>query len=85
MARLVRERDGEGYYGSVVEAITPQTGERELVSEPVIGKSLLVGTMTAGTYSKRDWWCTTPVTEIIKKTDKYIRFRTKNSIYKLYF
>ena len=90
MAYLRRTRDGEGYYGSLVEAIrqNPDTGEleRELVTKPRIGWALKVGTVTAGTYSTRDWWMTTEITEIIEEDvveDEYFyyKFRTGNSIY----
>jgi hypothetical protein len=84
MPRLVRDRDGEGHYGSRVESINPETGERTNVSAPVIGECFFIGTVTAGTFSQRDWWCTTPVTEIISEDDKKIRFKTGNSTYTYY-
>ena len=81
MARLIRERDGEGYFGSRVESFDPVTGK--LVGDrPMVGCALRVGTMTAGTYSSRDWWMTTPITEIISEDDNEIRFKTKNSTYR---
>ena len=82
MAILIRKSDGEGYSGSRVEAIDPETGQ-VVGHEPMVGKVFLVGTMTAGTYSDRDWWLTTPITEIISHTDEEIKFKTKNSIYTL--
>lgn len=84
MARIVRDRDGEGYFGSRVEAIDLETGKYEFVNGPVIGKCLKVGTMTAGMFSKRDWWCTTPVLAILESTDDSVRFKTKNSTYTFY-
>lgn len=51
--------------------------------EPIVGCSLLVGSVTARSYSNQDYWLTTPVTEIIKKTKKYVLFKTENSTYKL--
>ena len=80
MSKLIRDRDGEGYFGSRVESIDPKTGK--VVSDiPTVGQCLKVGTMTAGMFTNRDWWMTTPITEIISEDDKQIRFKTKNSTY----
>ena len=84
MAKLIRDRDGEGYYGSCVEALEfdGKTAGGKLVGhEPMVGCCLKVGTLTAGTYSDRDWWMTTPITEITSETDDEIKFKTKNSTY----
>jgi len=81
MATLVRERDGEGHYGSMVESFDPKTGKC-VGNVPMVGCALRVGTATAGTYSTRDWWLTTPITEIVSEDDKVIIFKTKNSTYK---
>lgn len=51
--------------------------------EPIVGCSLLVGSVTARSYSNQDYWLTTEITEIVKKTKKYIIFKTLNSTYKL--
>lgn len=51
--------------------------------EPIIGCSLLVGGITARTYSHQDYWLTTEITEILEKTDDYVIFKTLNSTYKL--
>ena len=80
MPSLARDRDGEGYSGSLVEAIDPDTG-KVVGHEPMVGKALKVGTMTAGTYSNRDWWLTTPITEIISETEDEVKFKTGNSTY----
>ena len=80
MATLIRDRDGEGYYGSRVEAIDPETG-KTVGHEPMVGKALLVGTVGTGTFTTRDWWLTTAITEIISETDEEIRFKTGNSTY----
>ena len=52
--------------------------------EPKVGRSLLMGTMILSFQ-----WLTTPITEIIETKDdtprKFIKFRTKNSIYELYY
>lgn len=84
MARLVRESDGEGYFGSRVEAWDRTTGEM-VGNQPIIGKCLLVGTMTAGMFSSRDWWRTTEITEFLEEKDDYLRFKTvSGSTYTLY-
>lgn len=51
--------------------------------KPIVGCSLLVGSITARSYSGQDYWMTTPVVEILEKTKNYCIFRTNNSIYKL--
>ena len=51
--------------------------------EPIVGCSLLVGSVTARSYSEQDYWLTTPIIQILEKTDEYILFKTDNSIYKL--
>lgn len=58
-------------------------------SVPTVGCSMLVGSITARTYSNQDYWLTTKVTEILeeKKTEdglyEYVRFRTENSEYEI--
>jgi hypothetical protein len=51
--------------------------------KPIIGCSMMVGSITARSYSNQDYWLTTPVTKILKETDKYVIFETENSKYKL--
>ena len=51
--------------------------------EPIVGCSLMVGSITARSYSNQDYWLTTHITKIVKKTKKYIIFETENSTYKL--
>lgn len=56
---------------------------------PIVGCSLLVGSITARSYSDSDFWLTTPVTEIVEDNRyedgsiNFIRFKTKNSEYEL--
>jgi hypothetical protein len=72
--------------GARVEAIKwTEDGKFESVvdNKPVVGCSLLVGSVTARSYSSQDYWLTTPVTEIIEETNEYISFKTENSNYKL--
>lgn len=82
MASLIRDGDGEGYFGSRVEAIDAETG-KVVGYEPMIGKCLLVGTLTGGMFTTRDWWMTSPITEIISRTEDEMRFKTANSTYTL--
>jgi hypothetical protein len=85
MARLVRDRDGEGYFGSRVEAWDVETG-KVVGHEPMVGKRLLVGTMTAGMFTSRDWWMTTEIKEILSKDDEQVKFTTvTGSTYTFYW
>jgi len=87
MAHLIRDVDGEGCSGCRIEVIDPKTNKAEEFKpkdlNSLLGKCLLVGTVTAGTYSSRDYWTTSPITEIISENDKEIKFKTKNSSYTL--
>lgn len=89
MATLVKVHpDGREEFkdgGSRVEAIEWQNDKFKQIkgNEPIVGCSLLVGSVTARSYSSQDYWLTTPITKIIEKTDKYILFETENSTYKL--
>ena len=84
MARLIRDRDGEGFSGARVESWCRKTGEM-VGNKPMIGYCLLVGSVTAGSYSSRDWWRTTEITEIISEDDEKIRFKTASeSTYTFY-
>lgn len=84
MATLRRDSDGEGHYGTRIQAID-RVNKKIVGHEPMVGYCLLVGTMTAGTYSTRDWWRTTEITEIIESNEDKIRFKTvSGSTYTLY-
>jgi hypothetical protein len=48
---------------------------------PTVGCSMLVGSVTARSYSDRDYWLTTEVLEILEETEDIVKFKTKNSIY----
>jgi len=91
MARLIRVRDGEMEEGAMSQAIAwNEDGTlKEIVgNHPVVGCSMRVGSITAGTYSKRDWWLTTEVTEILEEKMEgdliYVKFKTKNSVYEFW-
>ena len=88
MAKLIRESDGEGESGARTEAIQwkeDRTFDKVVSNRPVVGCSMLVGSVTARSYSNRDWWMTTKVTEILEEKEEdgvlYVRFKTGNSIY----
>ena len=74
--------------GQRVEAIAwneNRTFKEVVDSKPVVGCSLLVGSVTARSYSAQDYWLTTVVTEILEeKRDEeghleFVKFKTKNS------
>jgi hypothetical protein len=76
--------------GQRVEAIAwneDKTFKEIVDSKPVVGCSLLVGSVTARSYSSQDYWLTTVVTEILEeKKDaeghlEFVKFKTKNSDY----
>jgi hypothetical protein len=85
---LRRTRDGAGDSGGSSQAIKfDHYGNYEKVvgSIPTIGCSILVGSISARSYSETDFWITTSVNEILEeiKNDDvhYIRFKTTNSEY----
>ncbi len=85
---LRRTRDGAGDSGGSSQAIKfDHYGNYEKVvgSIPTIGCSILVGSISARSYSETDFWITTSVNEILEeiKNDDvhYIRFTTDNSEY----
>ncbi len=93
MPKLRRLSDGEGFSGSLAQAIKWKedgTFDKVVGSTPVVGCSFLVGTVTASTYSDRDYWLTTEVTEILEERKNedgrflYVKFRTKNSVYECF-
>ena len=85
---LKRISDGIGDDGSCSQAIKwDSEGKFKKVIDfkPTVGCAMLVGSVTARSYSNKDYWLTTLVTEIleeIKDNDThYIRFKTENSEY----
>ena len=73
--------------GARVEAIEwNEDGSLKEVKDnkPVVGCSLLVGSVTARSYSHQDYWLTTPITEIVEENNEYTLFKTENSTYKLF-
>ena len=85
---LRRVSDAKGDVGSCSQAMSwneDGTLDKVVSNRPTIGCSMLVGSVTARSYSAKDYWLTTDVTEILEelKTNKtnYVRFKTGNSIY----
>lgn len=89
MAILKRTSDGAGDMGARSEAIKwKEDGTlKEVVSRyPTVGCSMLVGSINARTYSEKDYWLTTEVTEILEEKEEkdgqpYFKFKTGNSTY----
>jgi hypothetical protein len=78
--------------GSRIEAIAwNEDGTFKEVADhkPVVGCSVLVGSVTARSYSDRDYWLTTKVTEILEEVKdeagrlEKVRFKTENSLYEI--
>ena len=91
MAKLIRESDGAGDSGARSQAIQWKengTFDRVVSDRPVVGCSMLVGSVTARSYSDQDYWLTTRVTEILEEKEEdgqlYVRFKTGNSVYKFW-
>lgn len=89
MAILKRVGDGAGDMGARSEAIKwTSDGKFDKVvgRYPTVGCSMLVGSISARSYSDQDYWLTTEVTEILEEKEdedkgKYFKFKTGNSIY----
>ena len=88
MANLRRISDGAGDSGARSEAIAwneDRTFKEIVGHRPVIGCSMLVGSVTARSYSHQDYWLTTTVKEILEEITNsdcdYVKFSTGNSIY----
>ena len=72
--------------GAMCDAIAwneDRTFKEVVGHRPTIGCSLMVGSVTARSYSNQDYWLTTPVTKILEETEDYVLFETKNSTYKV--
>jgi hypothetical protein len=92
MARLYKiHSDGSAEFkeqGARVQAIAwneDRTFKEVVAHVPTVGCSLLVGSVTARSYSDQDYWLTTKVTEILVESAISIKFKTENSTYELIF
>jgi len=84
MANLRRIGDNAGDTGARSECIQwneDRTFKAVIGRRPVVGCSMLVGSVTARSYSDSDYWLTTVVTEILEDKGCYVKFRTENSVY----
>jgi hypothetical protein len=84
MARLRRVSDGAGDVGSM--SLARKWDEKEhkyktVGHRPRIGCSMIVGSVTARSYSLQDYWMTTAITKILERKKGYVRFLTENSEY----
>ena len=85
---LLRLKDNQHESGGCSQAIKWKedgTFDKVVAHVPTVGCSMLVGSVTARSYSDQDYWLTTPIVEILEeiKNDAvhYVRFRTENSEY----
>ena len=80
--KLVREGDGLTNESEKVMWIEFNDDGRfkEKYDEPKIGRSLLMSP-----FNHFFTWQTTTVTEIMEQRDNYIKFKTKNSNYELFY
>ena len=79
--KLVREHDGLTNQSKEVRWLE-WNGEgrfKERHDKPAIGLSLIMSP-----FNQFFTWQTTPITEIVKEQDDYIKFKTKNSNYELW-
>jgi len=79
--KLVRERDGLTKTSVAVKWLEfNEDGRYKADFEDIaVGRSLLMSP-----FGPSFTWQTTPVTEIVDKTENYIKFATKNSVYELF-
>jgi hypothetical protein len=79
---LRRDTDGAGDSGPMFNSINPKT--EEMTHGVVqVGDCLQCGSVSARSYSYQDWWCTTPVTEILEvnEDNTEVKVKTNNSYY----
>jgi hypothetical protein len=77
---LVRTGDGAGDSGPMSRRLWPDKHE-DTDPKPIVGATMMVGSIMARTYQMQDWWQTTLVTEIISDDGDTVVFRTQNSEY----
>jgi len=80
--KLVRERDGLTKQSEKIMWIEwDEEGRiKGKHDEPVIGKSLIMSP-----FNDFFTWQTTIITEIVEQRDNYIKFKTQNSNYELFY
>jgi len=81
MPTLKRLSDGMGDSGARSQAIKwndDGTVKSIVGDRPMVGCSMLVGSITARSYSYQDYWLTTVITEIVEDTGDRVLFKTKS-------
>jgi len=84
MASLWSEDGTKGDSGGRSEAIEwneDGTFKKVVDYRPKVGCSMLVGSITARSYSNQDYWLTTPVKDILEEKDDYVKFKTEHTVY----
>ena len=81
--RLHCKESGNGDSGSRCDILDPDENYHPIPGEtrPRVGCGVRVGAMGGRTYANQDWWQTTPITEILIDKPKYMKFKTRNSVY----
>jgi len=73
---------GRGDSGGMSMAIWRDKATGEIIfrhdARPEVGMSMRVGSISARSYSRQDWWQTTLVKEIISDTPDKVVFKTVN-------
>jgi hypothetical protein len=72
-----------GDSGSMSLSLCITEGKESYISNarPEVGKVIRVGSYSARTYARQDWWQTSTITEILEDSDDRVRFKTLNSEY----
>lgn len=84
-----REIKEQGHRVEAIQWKADGTFDKVAGNIPTVGCSMLVGSITARSYSSQDYWLTSVVTEILEEkknedgTYEYVRFRTENSTYEI--
>lgn len=80
--KLVREHDGLTKKSRDIMWLewNDTKAFKERHSEPEVGRSLLMSP-----FNDTFTWMTTDITEIIEQEENYIKFKTKNSTYTLWY
>ena len=81
---LRRESDGEGESGLMLVRVDPESWQPIGPNGTIeVGYAIRCGSPYGGTFTLRDWWQTTPVTEILESDAESARVKTRNSIYRI--
>jgi len=80
---LARDQDQAGDCGAMLRSLDVEGKQVGKNGELYLGCSVQCGSQYARTMQWQDWWLTTPITEFLEISEdgKFVKFRTKNSIY----